>query len=118
MRLPLAHLVALSALLLLAGCHSRPGLTDRDREPLRTYHGPARSIVLPIDRPVRTTQQSDAYEPWYAGRRDYGPSVSVDRGDGYSYSVTITRDRQYISHGRVYDHYDKTTYRRTFHAGY
>lgn len=57
-------------------------------------------------------------DAWYAGRNDFGPSVSVGyRSQTYDRSVTYTRDRQFISNGRVIDQYSQTTYRRTVREG-
>ncbi len=114
MRNTFVHLAILAlALLLLGGCHSRPGLSRLDRGPLYDDMGHAGSLVMPSEA-VRSASLALPYEPWYAGRNDQGPSVSVGyQSFAYDRSITYTRDSQYMSGGRVYDRYSQTTYRRT-----
>lgn len=90
-----------------------------DRTPLLDVEGQTRSVAL--DTPLQhflQTQQADAgHLPWYADRNDHSPAANA----GYARptvqsSVTITRDRQYSSNGRVHDHFYSTTYRREYRA--
>ena len=110
----LAAMLGLSALLLV-GCQTRPGYSLRDVQPMYDDYGHARSLVLSTPA-VRSTQQTrHQHEPWYAGRRDVGPFVTAGTiSPRYERSVTYSTDRQYISNGRVYDHYQETTHRQTY----
>jgi len=77
--------------------------------------GQARSLVLttPVVRVLDQTASAEV--PWYIDRNDYGPTVFGGTATyQYEESVTYTRDRQHSSNGRVYDHYDQTTYSRTY----
>ena len=115
MRGQLSLIAALSiSALLLVGCQTRPGYTQRDVAPLHDDFGHARSLA--ITQPViRTAQQPQHDAPWYYGRRDIGPFVTAGSvSPRYEESVTYTRDSQYIYGGRVYDRYNETTYRRTY----
>lgn len=114
-RLPLIAL-ALLTVLVLGGCHSRPSQHAFSYAPHRDDQGRAGSLVMPSDTLRRVTGDAPpAYLAWYAGRNDIVPSVTAGYASTrYEQSVTYTRDRQTISGGRVYDHYNQTTYRRTF----
>lgn len=115
-----AQLVAFALLgvLLLGGCHARPGMHGYAHAPLpRDDYGQARSLVMP-SRVVQAYQilsgQAPPIEPWYDGRNDWVPSVTAGyQSIVYERSVTYTRDHQSISNGRVYDRYNESTYRRT-----
>ena len=112
------HLVALLTLcvFVLGGCHARHGSHTRDFGPLQDHYGQARSLALPtqMNRSASASAQAMAYEPWYVGRNDIVPSVSVGYDSTrFERSVTYTRDQQLIVNGRVYDRYNQTTYRRT-----
>jgi len=115
MRLNGSSLALALAAFMLVGCHGAPKWTTKDVQSLYDEAGYARSLALSTP-PIRELAMSEpGYEPWYAGRRDIGPSVIV----GYESSrreqvFTYTRDRQYHSHGRVYDRFDETTYRRSY----
>ncbi|MEM9345964.1 MAG: hypothetical protein AAGB26_05025 [Planctomycetota bacterium] len=106
--------LSLSALLLV-GCQTRPGYAQRDVMPLSDGFGNARSLVLSTPA-ARTSEHIDrSIEPWYAGRRDFGPFVTAGTVSlREEQSVTFTRDRQSTINGRVFDRYDETTLRRTF----
>jgi predicted small secreted protein len=113
---PIIAILSLAALLLV-GCQTRPGYTQRDVSPLYDDFGHARSLTLttPV---VRTAQRPDIYEPWYNGRRDISPFVTAGSiSQQYEESVTTTRDSQHIYGDRVYDRYNETTYRRTYRSG-
>lgn len=108
-------LTCVSIALLLAGCQTRQGYSQRDVMPLYDEFGHARSLAL--STPVVRTSEGREYgiEPWYVGRRDYGPFVTAGTISlRHEQSVTYTTDRQYIRNGRVYDRYNETTYRRTY----
>lgn len=115
-----SQLVALGllSLLLLTGCHgqpqARPGLTTLDRAPLHDHGRHAGSLVMASDWQRETGAMASGNYAWYAGRNDLVPSVFAGYATArYERSVTYTRDRQYTSGGRVYDHYHQTTYRRS-----
>lgn len=101
--------------LLLAGCQTRPGYTQRDAQPLYDDFSHARSLTLttPV---VRTAERPNKQrEPWYSGRRDVSPFVTAGHISlRHEQSVTYTTDRQYTINGRVYDRYNETTHRRTY----
>ena len=88
-----------------------------DLGPQLDIGGNQRSLALdtPLQDYIQSRQASPAGLPWYADRNDRSPAANA----GYALptvqsSVTITRDRQYSSHGRVYDHFHSTTYRREY----
>lgn len=107
-------MLALLSLTVLSGCSNRPAwVSKHDADPLIDRYGNARSLVLSTPLVNSAQLLPPQYDPWYASRNDRGPYVTLQTSDVET-SVTYTRDRQYISNGRVYDRYDQTTYRRTY----
>ena len=109
-------LAAIVTLALLSGCHShRHGYDPHNDWPLYDERGAARSLVLTTPGVRNAQLLPPTYEPWYISRNDMGPSVVAGYEEPeYSSSVTYTRDRRSIYNGRVRDHFDETTYRRTY----
>ena len=110
---PIISALSLSTLLLI-GCQSRSGYTPHDALPLYDHTGQARSLALSTPAVRSSASSHSRPEPWYIGRRDLRPFVtagSVSRR--HEHSVTVTRDRQFVFNGRVYDRYNQTTYRKT-----
>ncbi len=72
----------------------------------RTRQGDPPSLVFsPPEVP------HDEWDAWYAGRNDYRPSTPAGlRSSVIEATTTYTVDRQWISNGRVHDHYHTTTY--------
>ena len=100
----------------LAGC-SQPKNTV-DRGPQLDADGNRRSVVLqtPLQQYLQERETASADLPWYADRNDR--MLAADAGYAsptFQDSVTYTRDRQYQSGGRVYDHFSSTTYRVEHH---
>ncbi|MEM1355677.1 MAG: hypothetical protein AAGC44_10115 [Planctomycetota bacterium] len=111
-RCQFATLVA--ALALFVGCRQvPPHYHAADVAPLHHhFDGSARSLVS--DTQAMSRLSSENADDWYLNRRDFRPSVQA----GYvsarrETTVTFTRDSQYISGGRVRDHYRQTTIRRS-----
>lgn len=76
--------------------------------------GNRRSVVVqtPLLQYLQERGPASADLPWYADRNDR--SLAADAGyisPTFQDSVTITRDRQYQSGGRVHDQFNSTTYR-------
>ena len=109
------------SLLVLTGCQSTGpgGITSIDIEPMYHYDNSARSLALssPAVNAIREPGNTPGYEPWYAGRNDRLPAAMVENTGVFEVTETFTVDRQSIYNGRVYDRYDRTTYRRTFQEG-
>lgn len=111
----LAAVLCLAALVLV-GCHqTRPGYSLRDVQPMFDDYGHARSLALTTPAVRAAHPNRHHQDPWYAGRRDVGPSVTAGYvSPRYERSITYTNDRQYTYNGRVYDRYQETTRRRTY----
>ncbi|XAM00328.1 hypothetical protein OT109_02850 [Phycisphaeraceae bacterium D3-23] len=114
--IPPTLLLAL-ALLLSVGCASRStpyswaephhGLLYRDG-------GQALSLAMDSDAQRALTQaKPGTIDPWYIGRNDAMASVVYgERRSVYESTLTLSRDQQSISGGRVYDRFNRTTLRR------
>ncbi len=110
--------ICLACLLAATGCQQDLALMGPiDRRPLLDVDGRERSLALdtPLQHYIQTRQVDAGALPWYADRNDH--SLAADAGYAgptVQSSVTITRDRQYSSHGRVHDNFHSTTYRREY----
>lgn len=107
---------------LVTGCQTG-GHTVVDAGPTYTASGEARTQVfdLPRQRRLEASVATGLYTspdprglPWYADRNDQRASVRA----GYQSAivetaVTYTRDRQRTNGGRIYDNYNRNTYRTT-----
>lgn len=110
--------ICLACLFALTGCQQAPApLRQVDLGPQLDAEGHRRSLALdtPLQHYIQTRQADPGLLPWYADRNDRSPAVNA----GYAQptvqtSVTVTRDRQYSSHGRAHDHFSSTTYRREY----
>ena len=109
---------------LVNGCQKTGGHTVVDAGPTYTASGEARTQVFdyPRQRRLEASVATGLYTspglPWYADRNDQRPSVQA----GYQSAivetaVTFTRDRQRTNGGRVYDNYNRNTYRTTVQEG-
>lgn len=108
---PIVMLFALAAL--LTGCQQVPDLSI-DLGPQRDVQGQLRSVALdsPLQHDLSQSQGFDSSRAWYASRNDYSPAADAGyRLPTVQSSVTVTRDRQYHSNGRVLDQFQRTTYR-------
>lgn len=112
---PLAVALALGCLVAVTGCQQAPPAVDMG--PQLDAYGQRRSLALdtPLQAHLESRQYATQALPWYADRNDCSPAAT----SGYALptvqsSVTITRDRQYNSHGRVRDDFQSTTYRREY----
>lgn len=104
----------LLAALLLVGCSAQPLYGGLDGDRAYHYDGSSRSLALDSTRQTALTAARPPGDAWWVNRRDQGPVayggvVGVQRET----TVTYTRDTQYISGGRVYDRYQRSTYRRS-----
>lgn len=95
----------------LVGC-SQPKNTV-DLGPQLDADGNRRSVALqtPLLQYLQERETASADLPWYADRNDR--TLAVDAGyvsPTFQDSVTYTRDRQYQTGGRVFDHFSSTTY--------
>ena len=111
MRTPRAITVLACLALGLTGC-SQPKNTV-DLGPQLNADGNRRSVVVQTEllEYLRDRQAASGSQPWYADRNDR--TLAADAGYAlptYQDSVTLTRDRQYQSAGRVHDHFSSTTY--------
>ena len=110
--------VGFAGLLALAGCQSAQSpAADLDLGPQLDTDGQRRSVVLDtsLQQYIASRQAPPDSLPWYADRNDLTPAATWGyRLPTVQSSVTITRDRQYNSHGRVRDQFDSTTYRREY----
>lgn len=102
------------------GCKPATPIDAVDRGPQLDSQGVRRSLVLDSPYQQYLTSRQGVFEEyaWYADRNDRLPAVAA----GYALpsvqsSVTITRDRQYQSSGRVHDHFSSTTYRSEVRRG-
>ncbi len=116
------HLSALSlclvGLLALAGCQqTQPRAVNVDLGPQLDADGQRRSVVLdtPLQHHIDSRKAYPESLPWYTARNDLSPAATSGyRLPTVQSSVTITRDRQYNSHGQVRDQFYSTTYRREY----
>jgi hypothetical protein len=99
----------------MIGCEQPQPMTDLG--PQLDAEGYHRSVALdsPLLRHLQVRQRSRDGLSWYDGRNDRTLAVNA----GYDLpslqrSVTLTRDRQYLSNGRVHDIYSSTTYRTEY----
>ena len=109
----LAIAVCLGGLLALTGCEQARPIMSADRGPQLDADGNRRSVVVqtPLLQYLQERRSASAELPWYADRNDR--SLAADGGyvsPTFQDSVTITRDRQYQSGGRVHDQFSSTTY--------
>lgn len=117
MGLRFVHLVvvlSLAGLLALTGCQQAPHPRAVDLGPQHDVEGYPRSVALdsPLLNHLTTRQRADTDLPWYADRNDRTPAAAAGyRLPTIQSSVTLTRDRQYQSGGRIRDQFDRTTYR-------
>ncbi|MEM9416691.1 MAG: hypothetical protein AAGA29_14615 [Planctomycetota bacterium] len=114
--LPLTVLLGL-AVLLAGGCAvpATPyGWTEPGHGLLYRDAGQARSLAMDADaQRALTLARPGANDPWYIGRNDAGASVVYgERSTVYESTLTLTRDEQSISGGRVTDRFNQTTLRR------
>lgn len=113
---PLSVILCLGGCLALFGCEQhQPIMTDLG--PQLDTDGVRRSLALdtPLLQHLSSRHQIDQGPAWYDGRNDQTLAVT----SGYELSTvqtstTYTRDRQYFSHGRVYDNYSASTYRAEY----
>lgn len=114
----------LSASLLVAaglagGCQTGTGgHTVVDAGPTYTASGEARTQVFdyPRQRRLEASAATGFYTqpglPWYADRNDQRASVQAGYQSAiFETAVTQTYDRQRTNGGRVYDNYNRNTYR-------
>jgi len=97
----------------IGGCQSNWMLHDANLGMSRDEHHETRSTALP-SKHVRVLGLAHGAEPdaWYASRNDAQLTVEAGhRSAIYDAQYTFTRDQQYISNGRVRDHYNQRTYR-------
>ncbi len=84
-----------------------------DHGPQLDADGNRRSIVVQTElfEYLRDRQSASNTQPWYTDRNDR--TLAADAGyvsPTYQDSVRITRDRQYQTGGRAYDHFSSTSY--------
>jgi len=104
-------MVILALCLAVIGCEQPKSV---DLGPQLDVDGHRRSLALdaPVLEYLKSSQPDSAYQPWYQGRNDRGTAALAGyESPKYQQSTTYTRDRQYSSHGRTFDHYHSTTYR-------
>jgi hypothetical protein len=96
---------------LAGGCASEPG---RYRvAPLVGPDGGRRSLAL--DSQAMRDRPAPRRVPWYAYRNDIPEAIAVGAaGPTVQTSYTRTVDRLGASHGDVYDHYRRSTYRTRY----
>jgi hypothetical protein len=95
----------------LSGCQTPYAV---DLGPQLDADGRHRSVALdsPLQHHLSKRQELDTSRAWYAARNDYSPTAEAGyRLPTVQSSVTITRDQQYHSSGRVRDYFNSTTYR-------
>jgi hypothetical protein len=105
-------LTLLASAALLAGCQQTPNRVDLG--PQLGVDGQHRSVVLDssLQRHLSNRRGLDSSRAWFAARNDYSPTAEAGyRLPTVQSSVTITRDQQYHSNGRVFDQFNSTTYR-------
>lgn len=95
----------------LVGCSQPKNMVDHG--PQLDADGNRRSVALqtPLLQYLQERETASAGMPWYADRNDR--TLAADAGyisPTYQDSVTVTRDRQHQSAGRVRDHFSSTTY--------
>jgi len=104
--------LAVAALaVVLTGCQQPYAV---DLGPQLDANGQPRSVALdsPLQHHLSRRQAVDSSPAWYAGRNDFSPAADAGyRLPTIQSSVTITRDRQYHSNGRIRDQFNSTTYR-------
>lgn len=115
-RLP-ALILCFAGLLALAGCQQiqQPRSVDLGQQLDADGYPRSLSLDTPLLRHFESRQAPPQSPPWYAARNDLSPAAT----SGYHLptvqsSITITRDRQYNSHGQVRDQFYSTTYRREY----
>jgi hypothetical protein len=108
-------ILCLGGLLALTGCQQAPPSVDLG--PQLDGQGMRRSVALdtPLLNHIESRRPASQGLPWYADRNDLSPSANA----GYvsptvQSSVTVTRDQQYSTNGRVYDNFYSTTYRTEY----
>lgn len=109
--------ICLACLLAITGCQQSPAIQPVDRGPQLDVRGSHRSLALdtPLQHYIQTRQADPGALPWYTDRNDRSPAANAGFAQTtVQNSVTITRDRQHSSHGRVNDQFQTTTYRREY----
>ena len=107
--------IIVGALLALTGCQQPPRPVDLG--PQLDADGYRRSVALDTSllQYIDSKRPASSSLPWYANRNDLSPAATAGyRLPTVQSSVTITRDRQHSSNGRVRDHFYSTTYRREY----
>ncbi|MCE9590696.1 MAG: hypothetical protein K8S99_09255 [Planctomycetes bacterium] len=114
------HYALLGVALLLAtgltGCSSSQTVWDEyNPHPEQREFPNPRPLATDSQRLCKTIEQA-SYDPetlpWYAARNDHRlATYAGHQTPTYEQSATLTYDRQSSSNGRVYDHFNSTTYR-------
>lgn len=101
----------------MIGCSSsRSTWGEYDPDPRFRRPAPApRSLAMDapkLHRAIENANFDPGTQPWYAARNDRRlTTTSGYQSTVYEQSVTYSYDRQSSHQGRVYDHFNSTTYR-------